>query len=54
LVHAVSCWTYFFLPWIWRRYIPPKRWLTLNGLHGIISRMMILFLTADVLHRRTR
>jgi hypothetical protein len=23
-----------FLPWRWRRYVPPKRRLTLNGLHG--------------------
>jgi hypothetical protein len=21
----------------WRRYVPPKRWLTFNGLHGIVS-----------------
>jgi hypothetical protein len=24
-------------PWRWRRYIPPKRRLTFNGLHGVIS-----------------
>jgi hypothetical protein len=24
-------------PWIWRRYIPPKRRVQLNGLHGVIS-----------------
>jgi hypothetical protein len=28
---------YFFRPWRWRRYVPPKRRLTLNGLHGVIS-----------------
>jgi hypothetical protein len=26
----------FFRPWRWRRYVPPKRRLTLNGLHGVI------------------
>jgi hypothetical protein len=30
-----------FLPWKWRRYIPPKRRLTLNGLHGVISQKMV-------------
>jgi hypothetical protein len=23
--------------WRWRRHVPPKRWLTFNGLHGVIS-----------------
>lgn len=23
-------------PWTWRRDIPPKRWLTFNGLHGVV------------------
>jgi hypothetical protein len=26
-----------FRPWRWRRYVPPKRWLTLNRLHSVIS-----------------
>jgi hypothetical protein len=26
----------FLRPWRWRRYIPPKRGFTLNGLHGVI------------------
>jgi hypothetical protein len=26
----------FFRPWRYRRYVPPKRRLTLNGLHGVI------------------
>jgi hypothetical protein len=31
-------------PWRWRRYVPPKRRLKLNGLHGVISqKMMTLF-----------
>jgi hypothetical protein len=29
--------------WRWRRYVPSKRRLTLNGLHGIISQKMVLF-----------
>jgi hypothetical protein len=28
----------FFRPWICRRHVSPKRQLTFNGLHGIISR----------------
>jgi hypothetical protein len=38
----VSCSAYF-LPWRWRRYVPPKRRLTLNRLHGVISQKMVLF-----------
>jgi hypothetical protein len=34
----------FLLPWWWRRYVPPKRLLTLNGLHGVISQKLILFI----------
>jgi hypothetical protein len=30
------------------RYVPPKRRLTLNGLHGVISQMMMLFITTAV------
>jgi hypothetical protein len=29
-------------PWRWRRYVPPKRRVQLNGLHGVISQKMIL------------
>jgi hypothetical protein len=29
----------------WRRYVPPKRQLTLNGLHGIISSSEMLLFT---------
>jgi hypothetical protein len=41
--HLLSLW---FLPWLilrpwrWRRHIPPKRLLTLNGLHGFIFQKM--------------
>jgi hypothetical protein len=32
----------------WRRYVPPKRRLQLNRLHGVISQKMILFITTAV------
>jgi hypothetical protein len=35
-------------PWRWRRYVPPKRQLTFNGLHGVISQKIALFITAAV------
>jgi hypothetical protein len=38
----------FLRPWRWRRYVPPKRRLTLNGLHGAISQKLILFITTAV------
>jgi hypothetical protein len=38
----------FFRPWRWRRYVPPKRRLTLNGLQGDISQKMVLFITSAV------
>jgi hypothetical protein len=38
----------FFRPWRWRWYVPPKRRLTLNGLHGVISQKMVLFITTGV------
>jgi hypothetical protein len=37
-----------FRPWRWRRYVPPKRRLTLNGLHGVISEKIVLFITTAV------
>jgi hypothetical protein len=33
-----------FLPWRWRRYVPPRPRLTLNGLHGVISQNVALFI----------
>jgi hypothetical protein len=36
----------FLRPWRWRRYSPPKRRFKFSGLHGVISRKMILFRTA--------
>jgi hypothetical protein len=39
----VSLLNLFFRPWRWRRYVPPKRRLTLNGLHGVISQEIVLF-----------
>jgi hypothetical protein len=35
------------LVWRWRRYVPPKRRLKLDRLHGVISQKMILFITND-------
>jgi hypothetical protein len=32
-------------PWRWRRYVPPKRRLTFNGLYGVISHKMVLFIS---------
>jgi hypothetical protein len=29
----------------WKRYVPQKRRLTLNGLHGVISQKMVLFMS---------
>jgi hypothetical protein len=43
-----------FFPWLilrlwrWRRHVPPKRRLTFNGLHGVISRKAELFITTGV------
>jgi hypothetical protein len=37
-----------FRSWTWRRYVPPKRRLTLNGLQGVISQKMVLFVTTAV------
>jgi hypothetical protein len=31
-----------------KQYVPPKRRLKLNGLHGVISQKMILFITTAV------
>jgi drug/metabolite transporter (DMT)-like permease len=38
----------FLRPRKWRQYVPPKRRLKLNGLHGIIFQNMILFITTAV------
>jgi hypothetical protein len=38
----------FLRPWRWRRYVSPKRRLKLDGLHGVISQKMILFITSTV------
>jgi hypothetical protein len=35
-------------PWRWRRHIPPKCRLTFNGLYGIISQKLELFITTAV------
>jgi hypothetical protein len=38
----------FLRPSRWRRYVPPKSRLKLNGLHGVISQKMIRFITTTV------
>jgi hypothetical protein len=38
-------------PWSWRRYVPPKRQLTFNILHGIISRKITLFIANYEVYR---
>jgi hypothetical protein len=46
-----ACRFMLFLAWLilrlWRRgrHIPPKNWLTFNGLHGVISQKIQLFVT---------
>jgi hypothetical protein len=44
---SLVCWT-ILRPWRWRRYVPPKRRMQLNVLHGVISQKMILFITTAV------
>jgi hypothetical protein len=38
----------FLRPLRWRRYVPPKRRLKLNELHGVIPQKTILFITTAV------
>jgi hypothetical protein len=35
-------------PWRWRRYVPPKRRLNFNGLHGVISQNIVVLITTAV------
>jgi hypothetical protein len=44
------CFADILQPWIWRRYVPPKRRVPLNALHGVISQKKILFKFTSV-HR---
>jgi hypothetical protein len=52
--HRASRWQAGFLlnlflrPRRWVRYVLPKRRLTLNGLHGVVSQKMVLFITTAV------
>jgi hypothetical protein len=46
--HLLSYWYLawlILLPWRWRRYILPKRRLTVSWLHGVISQKIALFIT---------
>jgi hypothetical protein len=42
LACSLLCWT-ILRPWRWRRYVPPKRRVPLNALHGVIYQKKILF-----------
>jgi hypothetical protein len=49
--HLFACWillNIFIWPWRWRRCVPPKFQLKLDGLHSVISQKMILFITTAV------
>jgi hypothetical protein len=49
--HLLSRWflaRHFFQIWRWRQYVPPKLRLTFNGLHGVISQKIVLFITTAV------
>jgi hypothetical protein len=35
-------------PWRWRRYVPPKRRLNFNRLHGVITQKIVFFITTSV------
>jgi hypothetical protein len=51
--HQLSSWYLAWLilrPWRWRRYVPPKRRLAFNGLHGVISQKLVLFERYGCLH----
>jgi hypothetical protein len=41
--HAGFLLSLFFSAWRWRRYVPPKLRLTLNGLHGVIFQKLVFF-----------
>jgi hypothetical protein len=46
--HAGFLLNLFCRPWRWRLYVPPKRLLTFNGLHGVIFQKTVLFMTTAV------
>jgi hypothetical protein len=49
--HLLTCWfllKLFLRPWRRRWYVPPKRQLQLNRLHGVTSQKVILFITTAV------
>jgi hypothetical protein len=43
-----SCWL-ILRPWRRKRHVPPKRWLNLNGLNGVISQTIVLFIVTAVI-----
>jgi hypothetical protein len=49
---TLLCCLIYSRPWRWRRHIPPKRRLTFNGLHGIVSQKIELFTKWAILWAR--
>jgi hypothetical protein len=49
-LHLLSRWylAQLIRPWRWRRCSPPKLRLTFNGLHGVISQTIVLFITTTL------
>jgi hypothetical protein len=48
---SASCWFLAWLnlrPWRRRRYVPPRRRVTFNGLHGVISQKTEFFITTAI------
>jgi hypothetical protein len=39
---------YLAQPWRWRRFVPPKCWLTFNGLYGVICQKIVLCIPTTV------
>jgi hypothetical protein len=37
VLHAGFLFRLVLRPWRWRLHVPPKLWLTFNGLHGVVS-----------------
>jgi hypothetical protein len=41
-------------PWTWRRRVPPKRRLTFNGLHSVISQKIVPVKAKETMHQQER
>jgi hypothetical protein len=50
--HLLSCLFHARLtirPWRWKRYVTPKHRFIINGLHGILSKKIVLIITTPVM-----